>query len=178
MVLVVADMLDDGASDVAEQVLQVGRVYPLAEGIVREYVLDSLVHEDVLYALRSDDVFNEAPGLGRIQVLLVHGNERAQRPVVLRIHPQVHVSTVLVGAMPVEPSSSGLGEVSDVQVGSRGIFGLKSIYGVQECSDDFGGGVSAVFIAELVTFKLSGKRDPLHQAPMVGLAKRSSERLG
>ena len=78
MIDMISNMLDQGPAHIAKNSLQVLLVIAAGERVFIEYLLNAPVQENVLHALRGNQVFDEAPGLGGIEVILVHRDESIQ----------------------------------------------------------------------------------------------------
>ena len=99
MINVISNVLDQGPAHISENTLQVRLIIASGECVFIEHPLDPPVQKNVLHALRGNQIFNEAPGLGGIKIFLAHRNETIQRAVALCVHPDVNVPSILVRAV-------------------------------------------------------------------------------
>ena len=177
MIDVISNMLDQGAAHISENALQVGLIIALGERVFIEYLLDAPVQENVLHALRGNQVFDEAPGLGGVKVFLAHRDESIQRAVALGVHPDVNVPAILVRAVMDGGPAVRAGKISDEKIAGVRELRPDSLYRVEQSAYHFRGGIRPALIAQMITRKLIWKDDTIFQMPLVGTPIRGGKRL-
>jgi hypothetical protein len=168
MIDVIWNMLDQGPAHISENSLQIGLVIAASDRVFIYYLLDAPVEENVLYALRGNEVFNEAPSLGGVKVILVHRVERIQRAVAFGEHSDINVPAVLMRTVMGGSSAFPDGKISKEKVAGVRELLADSLYRVEQSANYFRGGIRPALVAQMVALKLSWKDNAIFQMPLIG----------
>ena len=177
MIDVIWNMLDQGPPHISENTLQVRLIVAAGDRVIIEYLLDAPVQENVLHALRGNQVFDEAPGLGGVKVTPVHRDESSQRVVALGVQPDVNVPSILVRAVMGGRSAIPDGKICEKKIARIRKLRPDSLYRVEQSAHHFRGGIGPALIAQMVTRKLTWKYDTIFQVSLVGAAIGGGNRL-
>jgi len=177
MIVVISNMLDQGSAHISENSLQVGLIIAASDRVIIEHPLDTPVQENVLHALRRNEVCNEAPGLRGVQIFLAHSDERIQRAVSFGVHPDVNVPAILVGTMMYGGSATGAGKICQEKIAGVRELRPDSLYSIEQSANHFRGGIRPALIAHVVARKLIGKDDAIFQASLIGTSIGDGKRL-
>jgi hypothetical protein len=131
MIDVISNMLDQRPANISENSLQVGLVIAASERVIIYYLLDAPVQENILHALRGNEVFNETPSLGGVKVIFAHRVERVQRAVAFGVHPDVNVPAILVRAVMDGRSAIRAGKIPNEKVAGVRELSPDSFYRVE-----------------------------------------------
>ena len=147
MIDVIANVLDQGSPHISKYAVQISLIIAEAVSVIIEHLLDAAVKEDILHALRGNEVLDETPGLGGIEVFLAHRDQSSQRPVALGVHPDVNVPSILMGAVMDGGSAKLAGKVSDEKIAGVGELGPNGLYRVEQRANHFRGRIRSALIA-------------------------------
>ena len=160
MIRMAADVPYDAVS--SKKPVQVSLVHPLAQGIILERAMQASINKHVLNPLGQQEVFQQGPCFGHVQIAAAHGNERLEGAVAPGVVAYVHVPTVLVGTMTGHGTALRVGKVAKVKIAGFGEFLPHAVDGVQQCPDHLGRGVGSLGGPESIAFKLGGERDSVY----------------
>jgi len=177
MIDVIWNMLNQGPAHVSENALQVCLIIAAGEGVFIEYPLDAPVQENVLHALRGNQVFDEAPGFGGVKVTPVHRNQGIEGLVALGVQPDVNVPSILVRAVMGGGPAISAGKICEEEIARIRELRPDSLYRVEKSAHHFRGGVGPALIAQMVTRKLIWKYDTIFQVSLVRAPIRGGKRL-
>jgi hypothetical protein len=177
MIDVIWNMLDQGPSHISENALQVRLIIAAGDRVIIEYLLDAPVQENILHALRGNQVFDEAPGFGGVKVTPVHRNQSIQGLVALGVQPDVNVPSILVRAVMGGGSSTPAGKICEEKIARIRELCPDSLYRVEQSANHFRSGIGPALITQMVTRKLIWKYDTIFQMSLVRAAIRGGKRL-
>ena len=177
MIDVIWNMLDQGPAHISENTLQVRLIIAAGDRVFIEYLLDAPVQENVLHALRGNQVFDEAPGFGGVKVFPVHRDQSIQGVVALCVQPDVNVPSILVRAVMDGGPAIGAGKICRENIAGIRKLRPDGLYRVEQSAHHFRSGIGPALIAQMVTRKLIWKDDTIFQVSLVGTAIGGGKRL-